>query len=73
MYVIALENLVGSNFEWRQNRGCCRSYTLWAIIANLCNRRACTLIASKVCLLASITVKGQTLPEIGVHARLLDR
>ena len=32
----------------------------------LSNRRACTLIAGKVCLLASIKVKRQTLPAISI-------
>ena len=34
------------------------------------NRRACMFISGKVCLLSSIDVKRQTLPEINVHARL---
>ena len=33
------------------------------------NRRACMFISGKVCLLSSIDVKRQTLPEINVHAR----
>ena len=38
----------------------------------LSNRRACTLIAGKICLLTLIEAKRQTLPAISVHARLLD-
>ena len=34
------------------------------------NRRACTFISGKVCLLASIEDKRQTLPEINEHAHL---
>ena len=34
------------------------------------NKRACTLISGKVCLLTLIEPKKQTLPEINVHARL---
>ena len=31
------------------------------------NRRACTFISGKVCLLTSIEDKRQTLPEISMH------
>ena len=34
------------------------------------NERACTFISGKVCILGSIKVRIQTLPEINVHARL---
>ena len=34
------------------------------------NRRACTFISGKVCLLSSIDVKRKTLPEINMHACL---
>ena len=38
--------------------------------SNVPNKRACTFISGKVCLLGSIKVRGQNLPEINVHARL---
>ena len=38
--------------------------------SNVPNKRACTFISGKVCLLGSIKVRRQTLPEIIVHARL---
>ena len=34
------------------------------------NKRACTFISGKVCLLGSIKVRRQALPEINVLARL---
>ena len=34
------------------------------------NRHACTFISGKICLLSSIDVRRQTLPEKNVHARL---
>ena len=34
------------------------------------NKRACMFISGKVCLLDAIKVRGQTWPEIIVHARL---
>ncbi len=40
------------------------------IYSRVRNRRACTFISGKVCLLSSINVKRQTWPEIKVHARL---
>ena len=40
--------------------------------AYLYNRRVCTLIAGKVCLLTLREAKRQTLPEISMHAWLLD-
>ena len=38
--------------------------------SNVPNKRACTFISGKVCLLGSIKVRRQTLPDINVHARL---
>ena len=38
--------------------------------SNVPNKRACTFISGKVCLLGSIKVKRQTLPEINMYARL---
>ena len=38
--------------------------------SNVPNKRACTFISGKVCLLGSIQLRGKTLPEINVHARL---
>ena len=38
--------------------------------SNMQNERACTFISGKVCILGSIKVRIQTLPEINVHARL---
>ena len=38
--------------------------------SNVPNKRACTFISGKVCLLTLIEPKRQTLPEINVHARL---
>ena len=38
--------------------------------SNVPNKRACTFISGKVCLLGSIKVKRQTLPEINMHAHL---
>ena len=38
--------------------------------SNVPNKPAYTFISGKVCLLGSIKVRGQTLPEINVHARL---
>ena len=41
-----------------------------AAYSSVLNRRACTFISGKVCLLTSIEDKRQTLPEINMHARL---
>ena len=38
--------------------------------SNVPNKRAYTFISGKVCLLGSIKVRRQTLPEINVHVRL---
>ena len=38
--------------------------------SNMQNERACTFISGKVCILGSIKVRIQTLPEINVHAHL---
>ena len=38
--------------------------------SNMQNERPCTFISGKVCILGSIKVRIQTLPEINVHARL---
>ena len=43
---------------------------LLSMYSNMPNKRACMFISGKVCLLGSIEVRGQTLPEINVHARL---
>ena len=44
-----------------------------SIYSYLSNRQACMLIVGKVCLLILMEAKRQTLPAIGVHARLLGR
>ena len=38
--------------------------------SNVPNKHACTFISGNVCLLGSIEIRGQTLPEINVHERL---
>ena len=38
--------------------------------SSVLNRRACTFISCKFCLLSSINAKRQTLQEVNVHARL---
>ena len=43
---------------------------IWVIYSNVPNKRECTVISSKVCVLTFIEPKRQTLLEINMHARL---
>ena len=49
-----------------------RRFTHESTYSNVPNKRACTFISGKVCLLTLIEPRTQTLPEITVHARLLE-
>ena len=48
----------------------CKNFITYSILPN---RRVYTFISGKLCLLASIKVKRQTLPEINVYTRLFER